>query len=60
MSKHPSTRYEGKIIGKKKLQDLAMKKDSAIYYDEEAGYYKEDSYIKSMKRNKRRNKDDDY
>lgn len=50
MGKHPSTRYEGKMMGKKKLEELAKQKKSPVYYDEDAGFYKKDSFSRNTKR----------
>lgn len=58
MGKHPTSRYEGKIMDKTKLKDLAELNSSAAYYDEDAGYYKRNSHYKRTSKflNKQANK----
>lgn len=58
VGKHPTSRYEGKIMDKTKLKDLAELNSSAAYYDEDAGYYKRNSHYKRTSKflNKQANK----
>ena len=51
MSKHPSTRYEGKMRDKKKMEELAKKNSDLVYFED--GHYKRYAYSTKKKKNYR-------
>ena len=46
---HIESRWERKQSGKKRMEKLA-KESQFVYYDEESGHYKKDSFSKNTKR----------
>ena len=47
--KHTDNRWERKQAGKRKMEKLA-KESQFVYFDEDAGHYKMDSFSKGTKR----------